>query len=92
MMKTLYERSPACPHTLMANTILHRNVRIVTLESGEDMAAHCAPGDIVLVPDGDAWWTHFIDETGEIDCYDEPFSSYGKALGAAKAAAEFAAE
>ena len=76
----------------MANFIQHRNTRIVTLQSGEEIAACCAPGDIVIVPDGDNWWTHFIDEIGEIDCYDAPFASYGKALGAAKSAAEFAAE
>ena len=76
----------------MSNFIKHRNTRIVTLQLGEDIGVHCTPGDIVIVPDGDAWWTHFIDEVGEIDCYDAPFPSYGKALGAAKAAAEFAAE
>ena len=76
----------------MSKFVQHRNTRIVTLERGEDIAGHCAPGDIVLVPDGEKWWTHFIDEIGEIDCYDAPFDNYNKALGAARAAAEFAAE
>lgn len=76
----------------MSNSFKHRNTRIVTLELGEEIADKCAPGDIVIVPDGSKWWTHFIDETGEIDCYDAPFESYNKALGAAKSAAEFAAE
>ena len=80
------------PDRTMSSFIHHRNIRIVTLDDGESIAEHCMPGDIVIVPDGDHWWTHFIDEAGEIDCYDAPFDSYGKALGAAKSAAEFAAE
>lgn len=76
----------------MPSSFKHRSTRIITLDLGDEITDHCAPGDIVLVPDGSKWWTHFIDEAGEVDCYDEPFDSYDKAIGAAKAAAEYAAE
>jgi hypothetical protein len=77
---------------LMASTIKHRNINIVTLEQGETITDHCGPGDIALMQDKDGWWTSFIGEDGEIDSYDIPFDTYNKALGSAKAAAEFEAE
>lgn len=76
----------------MSTTIKHRNTNIVTLESGESIAQKCRPGDIALVQDSDGWWTNFVGKNGEVDSYDAPFETYNKALGAAKAAAEFEAE
>lgn len=73
----------------MPTVITHRRINIVTLEQGETVAAHCAPGDIAIVQDGAGWWTQFVGEDGEVEGYDEPFDSYNKALWTAKAAAEF---
>ena len=76
----------------MSTTIQHRKINIVTLQAGETVADQCASGDIALVQDGDGWWTNFVGDNGEVDSYDIPFDSYNKALGAAKAAAEFSAD
>ncbi|WP_395406618.1 hypothetical protein ACHMW6_08085 [Pseudoduganella sp. UC29_106] len=76
----------------MATHIRHRKTRIVTLEQGEELMAHCKPNDIAIVPDPDGWWTCFIAEDGSVDKYDIPFPTYNEALWSAKAAAEFAAE
>ncbi|HEY4542175.1 MAG TPA: hypothetical protein VIG66_07380 [Noviherbaspirillum sp.] len=73
----------------MPNTIVHRRINIVTLAPDESIAAHCAPDDIALVPEGEGWWVHFVGEDGSSDTYDQPFGSYNEALWAAKAAAEF---
>lgn len=73
----------------MSTTIKHRNVNIITLETGETIASQCRPGDIALAPEGAGWSVHFIGDEGEVDSYDEPFETYNKALWSAKAAAEF---
>ena len=73
----------------MATSIRHRNTAIVSLNKGEQIAEHCAPGDIAICERDDGWWTCFVGENGEISDYDEPFPSYNKALWTAKAAAEF---
>lgn len=73
----------------MATSIQHRQTRIVSLEKGEQILEHCAPGDIAICERDDGWWTCFVGEDGEISDYDEPFPSYNKALWTAKAAAEF---
>jgi hypothetical protein len=75
----------------MASVITHHGVRIVTLESGDSVAAQARPGDIVLEEADGGWLTHFIDEDGDIESYEDPFDSYNKALGSAKAAAEYQA-
>jgi hypothetical protein len=72
----------------MPTIIVHRGVRIVTLDAGESIAEHCRSGDIALAPDGPNWWTHFVGDNGTVDSYDEPYDSYNKSLWAAKAAAE----
>ncbi|MQR00455.1 hypothetical protein [Glaciimonas soli] len=76
----------------MSTTIKHRRTNIVTLESGEEIAQHCRPGDTAIVHDEHGWWVHFIDEDGQVEGYDAPFESHNKALWTAKAAAEFAGE
>lgn len=76
----------------MPHKIKHRKTMIVTLEAGEIIAEHCCPGDIAIVRESDGWWTHFVGEDNEIESYDVAFETYSKALGAAKAAAEFDAE
>jgi hypothetical protein len=76
----------------MATKIKHRKTTIVTLESGETIAAHCRPGDIAIVQEHDGWWTHFVGEDGKTESYDVAFETYNQALGTAKAAAEFDAE
>ncbi|MFC5472953.1 hypothetical protein [Paraherbaspirillum soli] len=76
----------------MPVVVKHRNTNIVTLERGETIPAHCGPGDIAIVQGDGGWWTHFVGENGEVDSYDAPFESHNKALGTAKAAAEFDAE
>lgn len=73
----------------MSTTIVHRRIKIVTLDPGESIAAHCAPEDIALVQEGNGWWVHFVGEDGVSDTYDAPFGSYKEAVWAAKAAAEF---
>jgi hypothetical protein len=73
----------------MATTINHRGVRIVTLEAGEQILDYCGSDDIAIVKDEDGWWTYFVGADGEVDGYDAPFESLNKALGTAKAAAEF---
>jgi hypothetical protein len=75
----------------MASVIKHHGVRIVTLEPGDSVAAQGLPGDIVLEGTGRGWITHFIDEDGTVESYEDPFDSYNKALGSAKAAAEYQA-
>lgn len=75
----------------MASVIKHHGVRIVTLEPGDTVAAQSRPGDIVLEETADGWLTHFIDEDGGIESYEDPFDSYNRALGSAKAAAEYQA-
>ncbi|TFW10263.1 hypothetical protein E4K72_01820 [Oxalobacteraceae bacterium OM1] len=72
----------------MATTIVHRRVRIVTLEADEIVGEHCVAGDIALVPDGGKWWTQFVAEDGSVEGYDEPYDDHNHALWAAKAAAE----
>ncbi len=72
----------------MASRIRHHQTTIVTLEAGEAIAAHCHPGDIAIVKQGDGWWTYFVGEEGDLESYDIAFDSYNKALGTAKAAAE----
>jgi hypothetical protein len=76
----------------MPTIITHRNTRIVTLETGETIKDQCQSGDIAIVQADDGWWTHFVRENGEVDSYDAPFDTYSRAVGAAKAAAEFDAE
>lgn len=76
----------------MPTILLHRRVRIVSLETSENIADHCVAGDIALVGDDSGWWTHFVEEDGETSTYDEPFKTYNEALWAAKAAAEFSAD
>ncbi|MFT5534766.1 MAG: hypothetical protein ACI8WM_001323 [Burkholderiaceae bacterium] len=76
----------------MATLIVHHTIHILTLASGENLAGKGNEDDIVLQELPDGWWVHFIGENGTITSYDTPFSSYGSALGTAKAAAEFAAE
>lgn len=76
----------------MATTIVHRGVRIVTLEQGENTPDHCRAGDIAISGLDTEWWVYFINEDGSVDGYDEPFGSHNKALWTAKAAAEFDAD
>lgn len=76
----------------MAKVIIHRGIRIVTLEPNETVAQCCEDGDIALIEETDGWWTHFVGADGETDSYDSAFESYNKALWTAKAAAEFSAE
>jgi homoserine acetyltransferase len=73
----------------MPTTITHRRTNIVTLATGETVAAHCKPDDIALVEEKGGWWVHFVGEDGASDTYDEPYPTYNQALWAAKAAAEF---
>jgi len=79
------------PHKdfFMANDILHRRTRIVTLDAADSIATHCRPDDIALLQDDQGWWVHFIADDGASDTYDAPFKTYNEALWAAKAAAEF---
>jgi hypothetical protein len=76
----------------MPTILLHRRIRIVSLDQNEHISEHCKPGDIALVEDGTGWWTHFVEEGGQTTTYDEPYKTYNEALWAAKAAAEFSAE
>jgi hypothetical protein len=73
----------------MATIVKHRNVNIVILEEGEQIAALCGPGDIAISAHEDGWWNSFVDADGTIERYDLPYSSYNEALWAAKAAAEY---
>lgn len=73
----------------MPTVVSHRKVNIVVLGSGETIAGHCKPGDIVIVAAPDGWWTSFVGKDGAVDSYDQPYASYNEALWAAKAAAEF---
>jgi hypothetical protein len=73
----------------MATVVRHRKVNIVVLDPGEQIAAHCKPGDIAIVTAADGWWNHFIAPDGTANGYDRPYASYNEALWAAKAAAEF---
>ena len=73
----------------MANVITHRKVNIVVLDDGESIADCCRPGSIGISHDAAGWWNHFIDRQGQIEGYDQPYSTYNEALWAAKAAAEF---
>ncbi|MBK4737217.1 hypothetical protein [Noviherbaspirillum pedocola] len=75
----------------MASVITHHSVRIVTLEPGDTVATQGLPGDIILEDIGRGWITHFIDEDGTVESYEDPFDTYNKALGSAKAAAEYQA-
>ena len=75
----------------MTGLIKHRGVRIVTLESGDAMAEHARPGDIVIEQRNDGWFLHFISEDGSAESYEDPFDSHMKALWSAKAAAEYQA-
>ena len=72
--------------------IIHRGIRIATLASSQDVAAHCAAGQTAIREQGDGWWLYFVDEDGKVDGYDSPFASHAEALWAAKAAAEFSAQ
>jgi hypothetical protein len=73
----------------MATMLRHRKVNIVVLDSGEHIEGHCRPGDIAILADAAGWWTKFVGEGGQIDCYGDPYPSYNEALWAAKAAAEY---
>lgn len=73
----------------MATVVRHRRVNIVVLERDDQIAGHCQPGDIAIVPNSAGWWTRFVGEGGRVDSYDIPYGSYNEALWAAKAAAEF---
>ena len=73
----------------MPTVVPHRNVKIVVLDAGEQLALHCHPGDIAISHAPDGWWTSFVGPAGEVDSYDQPYASYNEALWAAKAAAEF---
>ena len=75
----------------MAGVITHHGVRIVTLEPGDTVATQGLPGDIVLEDIGRGWITHFIDDDGKVESYEDSFDTYNKALGSAKAAAEYQA-
>ncbi|MGK5022011.1 hypothetical protein [Janthinobacterium sp. LB2P10] len=72
--------------------ITHRGIRIITLTSAQDVAAHCAPGQTAIREQDDGWWLYFMDQDGTLDGYDSPFASRAEALWAAKAAAEFSAQ
>lgn len=74
----------------MSTILKHRNTSIITLEPGEALPADRKSGDILLIPEAEKWWTHFVGEQGELESYDAPFDNYNKALWTAKAAAEFA--
>lgn len=76
----------------MAKIILHRKIRIITLDGDEAMQDHCKENDIALVEEAGGWSVYFIGEGGEVSGYDQPFPTHQKALFTAKAAAEFAAE
>lgn len=73
----------------MATVITHHRVNIVVLETGEEIARLCGPGDIAIVTDAAGWWLKFVGEDGQVDCYGEAYPSYNEALWSAKAAAEF---
>ena len=73
----------------MVNVIKHRKVKIVVLEQGEQIAAHCREGDIAILSDDAGWWIKFVGADGHLDCYGAPYPSYNEALWSAKAAAEF---
>jgi hypothetical protein len=73
----------------MATVLRHRKVNIVVLETGEAIAGHCRPGDIAILPDDAGWWTKFVGQGGQVDCYGDSYPSYNEALWAAKAAAEY---
>ncbi|MRV70148.1 hypothetical protein GJ700_00220 [Duganella sp. FT92W] len=73
----------------MPSKIIHRGVPIVTLAEDEAMLEHCVPNCIAIRHDDAGWWTCFIGENGEVDCYDEPYPNRDQAIWAAKAAAEF---
>ncbi|MFA9217102.1 MAG: hypothetical protein ACEQSK_08355 [Sphingomonadaceae bacterium] len=76
----------------MATVLRHRKVKIVVLDVGELIDGHCGPGDIAILADASGWWTKFVGEDGQVDCYGDPYPSYNEALWAAKAAAEFGLE
>ncbi|MBP1204693.1 hypothetical protein JOD97_002735 [Duganella sp. 1411] len=73
----------------MVSVVRHRKVNIVVLEQNEQLASHCAAGDIGIISDDAGWWVKFVGEDGQVDCYGDPYPSYNEALWAAKAAAEF---
>lgn len=73
----------------MATVVRHRKVNIVVLDAGDQMDAHCKPGDIAIVTAADGWWNFFFAADGSAESYDRPYKSYNEALWAAKAAAEF---
>jgi hypothetical protein len=73
----------------MATVLRHRKVNIVVLDSGELIAGKCRPGDIAILSDDAGWWTKFVGQGGQVDCYGDPYPSYNEALWAAKAAAEY---
>lgn len=74
----------------MATTITHRRTRIVTLDTGEEPATHCRPGDIAIQQVDGGWTLWFVADDGSIDGYDEPYPSQKEAMWSAKAAAEYA--
>jgi hypothetical protein len=73
----------------MASKITHCGVAIFTLAEGETVQENCAANCIAIRHDDAGWWTCFVGESGEIDCYDKPYPSRDQATWAAKAAAEF---
>lgn len=76
----------------MPTVLRHRKVNIVVLDEGEQLLDFVQPLQILIVPEQDQWWTHFVASDGSVDSYDVPFPSYNQALWAAKAAAEFGLE
>lgn len=76
----------------MATMITHHGSRIFLLDEEETVMDHAGPNDTVVVRREDGWWVYFVSESGEVEGYDEPYASQSRAVGAAKAAAEFAGE
>jgi hypothetical protein len=76
----------------MPTLLRHRKLTIVVLAEGERLIDFAKPLQIVIVPEHDKWWTHFVASDGSVDSYDVPFPTYNQALWAAKAAAEFGLE
>jgi hypothetical protein len=73
----------------MPTVIKHRNVNILVIEGGDNIAEVCRDGDIAIVKDREGWWTRFVGENGKVESYDIPFPTFTLALNAAKAAAEY---
>jgi len=76
----------------MAESIIYRGIRIMTLASGETIADCCRADDIAIVQDEYGCWTCFVGEDGTVEKYDAPFPTWEKAMQVARAAAEYSAE